>query len=297
MTKEVKKLLSEDGIRLDGRKFDELRPITLKTGVLKRADGSAEINWGNNKIIVAVYGPREMHPKHLSQPDRAIIRCEYRLASFAVDERKSAAPKRREIELSKIIAEAIMPSVFIERFPKASIDIYVQVLNADGGTRCAAVVAASVALADAGIPLKSLVTAVAVGKAEDKIILDLSDIEDKEGGGDLPVAILYNNKEFSLVQTDGKFTLEEIKEAIELAIKASDRIFEIQKESLTEKFHKYKTEMDTLTDQDAEGSIDDIEEEENTIDNEIDIEVNDETLNRFTEEEGEVTEDQNEEEP
>ncbi len=244
MIEEEKSLLSEDGIRLDGRKVDELRPITIEVGVLKRADGSAEIKWGNNKIVVAVYGPRELHPKHLAQPDRAVIRCEYRLASFSVDERKSPAPKRREIELSKIIAEALMPALFLESYPKASIDVYVQVLNADGGTRCAAIVASAVALADAGIPMRSLVTAVAVGKANGQIILDLSDVEDKEGGGDIPVAIIQNTQEISLFQADGIFTAEEIKKVLELAIDASKQIFEIQKEALTHKFRKFEIEAE-----------------------------------------------------
>ncbi|MFX0064417.1 MAG: exosome complex exonuclease Rrp41, partial [Candidatus Hermodarchaeota archaeon] len=244
MIEEKKSLLSEDGIRLDGRKVDELRPISIEVGVLKRANGSAEIKWGNNKIIVAVYGPRELHPKHLAQPDRAIIRCEYRLASFSVDERKSPAPKRREIELSKIISEALEPALFLESYPKASIDVYVQVLNADGGTRCAAIVAAAVALADAGIPMRSLISAVAVGKANGHIILDLSDIEDKEGEGDIPVAIIQNTQDISLFQVDGIFTAEEIKKALELAINASQKIFEIQKEALTHKFRKFEIETE-----------------------------------------------------
>jgi len=56
--------LIENGIRLDGRRPDELRPIKIKVGVLNRADGSCYLEFGRNKVIAAVYGPREVHPRH-----------------------------------------------------------------------------------------------------------------------------------------------------------------------------------------------------------------------------------------
>jgi len=72
MKKEEIKLIV-DGRRLDGRKFDELRPIKIEAGVLKRADGSCYLEMGGNKVVAAVYGPREVHPKHLEDPSAAII--------------------------------------------------------------------------------------------------------------------------------------------------------------------------------------------------------------------------------
>ncbi len=62
------KLIRADGRRLDGRKPDELRPVRIEAGVLRRADGSAYIEWGGNKVLAAVYGPREAHPRHLQDP-------------------------------------------------------------------------------------------------------------------------------------------------------------------------------------------------------------------------------------
>lgn len=235
-------LFREDGKRLDGRDVAELRSVEIECGILKRADGSASIRHGNNYIIVSVFGPRELHPKHLMLPDRALLRCEYRLASFSVPERKSPAPRRREHELSKIIKEALQPVLFLERYPRTTIDIYVQVLNADGGTRCASIAAAAVALADAGIPMKGLVSSVAAGKAGGKVILDLSDIEDKDGEGDLPVAISMHDEKITLLQCDGNFTFDEVKEAIEMATTACKTIHEIQRDALTRKYAKIQEE-------------------------------------------------------
>ena len=70
MSEKPEKLINKKGLRLDGRKQDELRPIKIEVGILSNADGSAYIEQGKNKILAAVFGPKEMHPKHLSRPDR-----------------------------------------------------------------------------------------------------------------------------------------------------------------------------------------------------------------------------------
>lgn len=79
------KLISDKGIRSDGRKFDELRPMKMEIGVLKTADGSAYLEQGRNKIYAAVYGPRELHPRHLALPNKARVRCTYRMTTFSVE--------------------------------------------------------------------------------------------------------------------------------------------------------------------------------------------------------------------
>ena len=250
MAKEQTALLLDDGRRLDGRELHEIRPITMRSSVLDRADGSCYLTWGNNKIICAVYGPRELHPKHLAKPDRAIVRVEYRLATFSVNERKSPAPRRREYELSKLIKESLDAVLFLEKFPNGTIDVYITVLDADGGTRCAALTAASIALADAGIPMRGFVTGCAVGKVADKMVVDLSDVEDKDGQGDLPVAMNYNTGEITLLQCDGEFTIDEVKEGLSLAIQAIGEVYKMQREAVLAKYTQ------------IEGHIDDLGEEE-----------------------------------
>ncbi|MEM2968894.1 MAG: exosome complex exonuclease Rrp41, partial [Candidatus Bathyarchaeia archaeon] len=73
MSEKPEKLIDKKGLRLDGRKPDELRPIKIEVGVLSNADGSAYIEHGKNKILAAAFGPREMHPKHLTLPDRMVL--------------------------------------------------------------------------------------------------------------------------------------------------------------------------------------------------------------------------------
>jgi exosome complex component RRP41 len=73
MNDKPEKLIDKKGLRLDGRKPDELRPVKLQVGVISNADGSAYIEHGKNKILAGVYGPREVHPKHLALSDRTVV--------------------------------------------------------------------------------------------------------------------------------------------------------------------------------------------------------------------------------
>ena len=244
MSKKQEKLIDKKGLRLDGRKTDELRPVKLEVGVLSNADGSAYIEHGKNKILAGVYGPKEMHPKHLSRPDRMVLRCRYHMAPFSVQERKSPAPSRREIELSKVIREALEPAVFVEYYPRSGIDIYIEVLQADGGTRCASITAAALAIADAGIPMRDLVVACAAGKVENKVVLDLMDTEDKVGVADVPVAFMPNLNAVTLLQMDGILTPKEFESAINMAIEGCRRIYVLQKEALKTKYMSVKQEVE-----------------------------------------------------
>ncbi len=229
-------LIDDNGIRIDGRKVDELRPLKIEAGVLKRADGSAYVEWGKNKVLAAVYGPRECHPRHMQNPGKAIVQCKYNMLSFSVDDRKRPGPDRRSIEISKIISEALEYVVFTENYPRASIDVYIEVLQANAGTRCAGLTAASVALADAGIPMKDLVPAVAIGKADGQIVLDLNKEEDNYGNADLPIAMIPRTGEVLLMQMDGHMTMEELDRALEYGRKACQMVYDVQKDALRRRY-------------------------------------------------------------
>ncbi|MFW9826385.1 MAG: exosome complex exonuclease Rrp41 [Candidatus Thorarchaeota archaeon] len=237
-----KTLFRKDGKRLDGRSFNELRPIKMEVGIIENADGSAYLEWGNNKIFAAVYGPREVHPHHLAKPDKGILRIFYRMATFSVFDRKRPAPGRREKEISMIVSDCIEPVLFLELYPGTSFEVFIEVMDADGGTRCASTTVAALALADAGIPMKSLVSAVAVGKIDGKKVVDLSGIEDKAGEADLPIAITWYNEEISLLQFDGDMDLDDMNEFLDLAKDALNQIHQIQLTTLKNKYIKIQEE-------------------------------------------------------
>lgn len=237
------KLIDDNGIRTDGRKVDELRPIKIEAGVLKNADGSAYVEIGKNKVLAAVYGPRECHPRHMQNPAKAIVQCKYNMISFSVNDRKRPGPDRRSVEISKIISEAMEYVVFTENYPRTSIDVYIEVLQANAGTRCAGLTAASVALADAGIPMKDLIPAVAVGKVNDQVVLDLNKEEDNYGQADVPIAMIPRTGEILLLQMDGHMTYAEFNYALELGTKACAQLYELQKDALR---RRYKMESEIV---------------------------------------------------
>mgnify|MGYP006303407067 FL=1 len=226
--------LIKDGVRLDGRKPGDVREIKMEVGVLERPRGSAYLQWGNNKVLAAVYGPRELHPKFLQNPTKAVIRYTYNMAPFSVDDRKRPGPDRRSVEISKISAEALGAVIQTEDYPNTVIDVFVEVLQADAGTRCAALTCASLALADAGIPMKDLVASCAAGKINGEVVVDLDKDEDNKGQADLPVAVSPRNKELLLLQMDGHMTKQEYEKALEMAVEGCMQVYEMQKKTLLE---------------------------------------------------------------
>jgi len=241
MADKPEKFIDENGIRSDKRRANEIRDVKIEVGVLSRADGSCYLEFGKNKVMAAVYGPREVHPRHQQKSNRAIVRYKYNMASFSVEDRKRPGPDRRSIEVSKVSREALEDQIFTEYFPKSAIDIFVEVLQADAGTRTAALNAASVALADAGIPMRSLVSACAVGKVDDTLVLDLNKDEDNYGQADMPIAMTPDGK-ITLLQMDGHLTQEEFKQGLEMAQEGCRQVYEMQRKALMDHYSK-KTEV------------------------------------------------------
>jgi exosome complex component RRP41 len=223
--------------RPDGRKFDETREIEAKVGVVKNADGSAFFRFGDTIAIAAVYGPKQLHPQHLQNPEKGILRVNYDMLSFSVTERKRPGPSRRSQEISKVTEWALSPVVDLDSSPSTVVDVHISILQANASTRCAGINAAALALAHAGIPMKELVSSVSIGKVDDKIVVDLikeeEDYKDGEGSTDMPFAFTKSGG-ISLFQLDGKIQPKRLKEAIEAGKKACEKIYELQKKILKE---------------------------------------------------------------
>ncbi len=225
------------GKRTDGRSFEELRPIKIEAGVLKNAEGSCYLEWGNNKVLAAVYGPKEAQPKHISDPERSIIKCRYAMAPFSsLEEHNRSGPNRRAIEISKVTKEVFENVIMLENFPGCEIDIFVEVLQSDGGTRAAGITAAAVAVASSGIPMRDIPYAVSAGKAGDEILLDLNKLEDNYSDADMPMAIAPRSGEVLLLQMDGSLSKEQFERAVAAAQKAGETITKLQREALEARY-------------------------------------------------------------
>jgi len=236
-------LITREGKRLDGRGPEDIRKIKIEAGVLHRADGSCYLEWGGNKVLVAVYGPREAVPRHTQNPLRAIVQARYNMAAFSVEDRKRPGPDRRSVEISKVISEALEKVILTEQFPRATVNVNIEVLDAEAGTRCAGLTAAGVALIDAGIPMRDIPVAIAAGKINGQVVLDLGKEEDNFGDADLPIAISPRTGEVLLLQMDGHLTVDEFNQAFDLAVKGCHVVSEIQKKAVMHKYQAIAAEV------------------------------------------------------
>ena len=228
------------GKRIDGRAIDEVRPMEAKVGVVGSAKGSAMFKIGNTVAVAAVRGPRKLHPKFLQDPESGKLRCFYNMVSFSGSgDRVRPGPSRRSKEINLVMESALSPALDLSAYPGCAVDVFVNLIQTDAGTRCAAITAAAMALADAGFRMRDLVSAIAVGKANGEIIVDLNYEEDSdENGVDIPIAMMPNEGKVTLLQLDGRITKEELAKAIELAKPVCKQICEIQKKAIIARHEK-----------------------------------------------------------
>jgi len=225
--------------RPDNRKADELRDIEAKAGIIKRADGSGYFRIGKTVAYAAVYGPRDLYPKFLQNPQKGILRCNYNMMPFSGSgERVRPGTSRRSREISHVTEKALLPVLDLTEFPNAVVDVFIELPQTDAGTRCAGICAASIALADAGIPMKGMVSAIAAGYIDGTVLIDVSKEEEDYTGGmaDIPIALLPRTGEVTLMQMDGIMPKDQLKKAIMLAKEACKKIIVVQRRALKEKY-------------------------------------------------------------
>jgi exosome complex component RRP41 len=160
------------------------------------------------------------------------------MLSFSVGERIRPGISRRSQEISKVTEWALTPVVLLDELPGTVIDIHINILQANAGTRCAGINAAVMALAHAGVPMTEMISAVAIGKMDQTIVSDVikeeEDYEDGEGATDIPMAYLSNSGKITLLQLDGRIQISRFKEALDAGKKACEKIYEAQKKALKE---------------------------------------------------------------
>jgi exosome complex component RRP41 len=225
--------------REDGRKFDETREMRAEVGVIKNADGSALFAFGDTIAIAAVYGPRHLHPQHMQNPQKGILRCTYDMLSFSVPERKKPGPSRRSQEISKVTEWALSSVIDLQDFPNTVVDVFITIISANASTRVAGINAAAMALAHAGVPMKEMVSAVSIGKIDRTLVADVSkaeeDYDEGESATDIPMAFLSKSGKLSLLQLDGEIRPEELKRALKMGKEACKKIYDLQEKTLKEK--------------------------------------------------------------
>ena len=243
--------VSPEGLRVDGRRANEVRKVTCQLGLCSKSDGSALFAMGNSRVLAAVYGPREARTRARVLHDRATICCSCGTASFsAVGERTRREKARRDRnasasasggggdraskEVAHMLRQTFESVILTRLFPRSEINIFVQVLQADGGVRNACINAATLALLNAGVPMRDYVVSCSAGVLDSTPVVDLNHLEDSAGGPDLSVALLPKCSKLSSVQMDNKVSLDLFDSVLEMATEGCKQIYQVMEREVRE---------------------------------------------------------------
>uniref|UniRef100_A0A224XVA1 Putative exosome complex component RRP41 n=1 Tax=Panstrongylus lignarius TaxID=156445 RepID=A0A224XVA1_9HEMI len=224
-------LLNDQGLRIDGRRANELRLIRCKLGIYNHTDGSAYLEQGNTKVIAAVYGPREMRSSRKSKilHDSAYLNCQYSMTTFSTTERRNRnRGDKKTTEMTINLHQALSSVIRLELMARSEINVFVEVLQADGGNYSAAVNAATLALIDAGIPLREYVIACTASLGNGNVpMVDISHLEENIGGPTLTVAMLPLSKQIALMEMSQRFHVNFLEDVLKQAQKGCEDIYNI----------------------------------------------------------------------
>ncbi|XP_053322537.1 exosome complex component RRP41 [Spea bombifrons] len=229
-------LLSDQGYRVDGRKAGELRKIQARMGVFAQADGSAYIEQGNTKALAVVYGPHEIRgSRSKALHDRAVVNCQFSMATFSTSERKRRPHgDRKSTEMTLHLKQTFEAAILTQLYPRSQIDIFVQILQADGGNYCTSVNAATLAVIDAGIPMRDYVCACSAGFIEDTPLADLSYVEETAGGPQLALALLPKSDQIALLEMNSRLHEDHLERVIDAASKACKDVYTVLDQAVRE---------------------------------------------------------------
>jgi ribonuclease PH len=234
-------------LRHDGRQPDQLRPVTLQTGIAPHADGSVLIRFGDTQVICAAMiddrVPGWMKAQGLSG---GWVTAEYSMLPYSTLDRKPRASSKgkqdgRSIEIQRLIGRSLRAAIDLEKLPGKSLWVDCDVLQADGGTRTAAITGAWVAvrlavekLMQAGTlaenPIRDHVAAISVGMLGGQALLDLCYVEDRDAQVDANI-VMTGSGQLIEVQGSGEeatYTRSELDSMLDLAQKGIDELVSLQ---------------------------------------------------------------------
>ncbi|KAN0077258.1 3' exoribonuclease family, domain 1 domain containing protein [Tylopilus felleus] len=207
-----------------GRQSMDIRPIFLQPGLISQANGSAYIETEKTKLACAVYGPRQS--KSTTYNEKGRLNIEVKFAPFSCTRRRSPLHDAEDRSLAVAIHQSIASSVCLELFPKSTIDVFITIIENDGIEGCVASgsIAASTALADAGIEMFGLVASCSAAVRGGEIRLDPTEEETNTSDGVVVVACMPALSSITNVWQSGRITAEVTLKCIEMC---QDRCIDI----------------------------------------------------------------------
>ncbi|XP_024987478.1 exosome complex component RRP41-like isoform X2 [Cynara cardunculus var. scolymus] len=206
-----------DWVRPDGRDFHQCRPAFLRTGAVNAASGSAYAEFGNTKVMVSIFGPRESK-KAMIYSDIGRLNC-------------NASDNK---EISSQLHKSLEGAIMLDTFPKTTVDVFALVLESGGCDLPVVISCASLALADAGIMMYDLVAAVSVSCLGKNLVIDPVSEEENYQDGGLMITCLPSRNEVTQLTITGEWSTPKIHEAMELCLDACSKLGKIMRSCLKE---------------------------------------------------------------
>lgn len=248
-------------MRASGRKDEEMRPVTITRGYLKHAEGSALIEFGHTKVLCAA-SVEERVPQFLKDSGQGWITAEYALLprSTTIRTPREAVAGRvsgRTSEIQRLVGRSLRGVADLKRLGERTIVIDCDVIQADGGTRAAAVTGGFVALADSlhllkeqgkikEDPLLDNVAAISVGTVEGRIFLDLCYAEDSIADVDMNVVMTGAGKFVEIQGTaeEAPFSKEQLDAMLTVAARGIRELVHLQQRLVAERLETLKLPLD-----------------------------------------------------
>ncbi|KAG7170483.1 exosome complex component MTR3-like [Homarus americanus] len=244
-TQEKSSFLGEDSSRRDARSAVDPRKYFMSLGVISQAKGSSYLEVGNTKVCCGVYGPMDVQRGSDFNMSCKVL-CEVKMAPFSCLVRRSPQPDKQQKEMSRQLKDALETVIILDKFPKSQIDVYVTVIEDDGGLLAACITAAGLALCHANIDVYDLVIGATVLWHNGILYADPTHYEEEyEGreirssgseGGQLTVGMMpkYANGQVTLLVQGGQVSADNLCEGLEVVVEICQRIYNLSRKTLVE---------------------------------------------------------------
>ncbi|XP_028808016.1 exosome complex component RRP41-like [Neltuma alba] len=223
-------IFNDDWVRPDGRGFHQCRPAFFRTGAVNAASGSAYAEFGNTKVIVSVFGPRESK-KAMMYSDIGRLNCNVSFTTFATPVRGQGLDNK---EYTAMLHKALEGSIMLETFPKTTVDVFALVLESGGSDLPVVISCASLALADAGIMMYDLIASVSVSCLGKNLVIDPTSEEESCQDGSLMITCMPSRYEITQLTVTGDWSTPKINEGMQLCLDACAKLAKIMRSCLKE---------------------------------------------------------------
>lgn len=227
-------IYSPEGLRLDGRRWNELRRFesSLNTHA-NAADGSSYVEQGNNKLITLVHGPQEPSTRSLVDTEGATLKISINITRFSRFERARSSHRneRRVLEMQTALVRTFEKNVMLHVYPRTVIEVELHILQQDGGLMAAMLNGITLALIDAGIAMYDYISGISVGLFDTTPLLDVNSLEETAMSS-VTLGVVGKSEKLALLLVEDKIPLDRLESVLAIGIAGAHRVRDLMDQGI-----------------------------------------------------------------